>query len=360
MKRAQQFGVGRAAPHAPGSRATAEPEQARTGGGPSAGPSRPAFSLIELMVAVGLLSLIVLGLLQAFNQTQKAFRTGINQGDVMEAGRATMDMMARELSQMTPSGAPDTLINGYRYRATNFFSEPSPFFIGAAGYTPLEQGLPSMPNNVLRTNTIQRFFFLTRLNQDWLGTGYEVLPDDPSNPMVGTLYRFASTARYLGRANDPSARFRNEARKAFLQSAAGLPVTNLNRIADGIVHLRVRAYAHNGFLMVTNRFLGTNAYFRSFPFSGPVNNANLYTNAWNAIACANDLIPDQSATYFMSNAVPAYVDIEFGILEPQVLQRYRSIPLGPAQRQYLSNHVAQVQLFHQRIAIPNVDTTAYP
>jgi hypothetical protein len=81
---------------------------------------------------------------------------------------------------------------------------------------------------------------------------------------------------------------------------------------------------------------------------------------WNTIACRDNLNPDQSATYFMENAAPAYVDVELGILEPQILQRYRSIPVAAAQREYLSNHVAQVHLFHQRIAIPNVDTTAYP
>src|SRR5437899_453189 len=35
----------------------------------------PGFSLIEIMVTVGLLSFIILGLLVMFNQTQRAFRT---------------------------------------------------------------------------------------------------------------------------------------------------------------------------------------------------------------------------------------------------------------------------------------------
>jgi hypothetical protein len=62
----------------------------------------------------------------------------------------------------------------------------------------------------------------------------------------------------------------------------------------------------------------------------------------------------------MSNAVPAYLELELGILEPQVLQKYRSIPLGPPARQYLSNHVAQVHIFRQRIPVRNVDLSAYP
>jgi hypothetical protein len=318
---------------------------------------RSAFSLIEIMITVGLLSFIIVGLLAMFNQTQRAFRTGMTQTDVLESGRATMDMITREVAQMSPSGAPDLYLSGNRqapYRATNFFSEPAPSFELAPGYQPLLQALPSMPSNVTRTNTLQRFFFLTRVNQDWIGTGYDVIPDNPLDPMVGTLYRFMATNRVRSGLINLSALFEVASRTAALDSAAGRPVTNLNRIADGVVHLGVRAYAFNGFLVITNGFRGTNSFARA-PY-GP------YTNMWNTVACANPLHPDQSATYFMNNAAPAYVDVELGILEPQVLQRYRSFPLDvplPA-RQYLSNHVAQVHLFHQRIAIPNVDTTAYP
>jgi Tfp pilus assembly protein PilW len=321
---------------------------------------RAAFSLIEIMITVGLLSLIILGLMTMFNQTQRAFRTSMTQSDVLESGRAAMDMVAREVAQMTPCGAPDVLNNGAILRATNFFSEPSPSFENVPGYFPLEQGLPAMPNNVLRTNTIQRFFFLTRVNQDWVGTGYDVLPENPADPLVGTLYRFTATNRVRSGLITLSRAFQAAARVAALDSANGRPVTNLSRIADGVVHLRVRTYANNGFLLITNSFRGTNAYARA-PY-GP------YTNMLNAIACANSIHPDQSATYFMNSSAPAYVDVELGILEPQVLQRFRSIPVSAAdtranpspQRQYLSNHVAQVHLFHQRVAIPNVDTTVYP
>ena len=38
---------------------------------------RAAFSLIEIMITSALLSFIVLGLLAMFNQTQRAFRSGM-------------------------------------------------------------------------------------------------------------------------------------------------------------------------------------------------------------------------------------------------------------------------------------------
>jgi len=312
------------------------------------------------MVTIGLLTVIVLGLLLMFNQTQRAFRSSMTQTDVLEAGRATMDMVARELEQMSPSEAPDYLDNlGIWRRATNFFVEPSTTSFNYNSPGPFSWRQPllqELPGNtaVPRTNLVQRFYFLSKLNQDWVGTGYEVVPDD-ANECVGTLYRYAGTNYPRGFLLPLSAQF--------LPSS----VTNRSRIADGIVHLRVRAYAANGRLVTTNYLTGTNAMYQ-LGYAGPytnVHNAVVYGSAAPAYASRADLL--QAACYFMSNAVPAYVELEMGILEPQVLQKYRSIAqqassaaLKNAALLYLSNHVAQVHLFRQRIPIRNVDLSAYP
>src|SRR5205814_1173239 len=103
-----------------------------------------------------------------------------------------------------------------------------------------------------------------KINQDWIGTGYEVLPDDP-NQSVGTLYRYCAT-------NVP---------RNYVHPLGGqflyMPVSNLSRMADGIVHLRLRAYAANGRLITTNVFSRTNAAYQ-VRFGGP------YTNIPNAVA----------------------------------------------------------------------------
>ena len=175
------------------------------------------------MVTVGLLSFIILGLLLMFNQTQRAFRAGLTQTDVLEAGRATMDLMTREMEQMSASQSPDYIdFTGVRRRTTNFFVEPSTNFYsaissGAFSWTkPLLQELPG--NGQPRTNLVQRFFFLSKLNQDWIGTGYDVVPDD-ANQCVGTLYRY-STNYPRGFLLPLSAQF------------LSTPLTNRNRIAD--------------------------------------------------------------------------------------------------------------------------------
>ena len=64
---------------------------------------RSAFSLVELLVVITLLSLIVLALMAVFNSTQTAFRASVTQTDVLEGGRAAMDMMTADLRQMAPS-----------------------------------------------------------------------------------------------------------------------------------------------------------------------------------------------------------------------------------------------------------------
>jgi type II secretory pathway pseudopilin PulG len=322
-------------------------------------PATHAFSLIEILVTIGLLSLIILGLLSMFNQTQRAFRSSITQTDVLESGRAVMDMLAREIEQMVPSEMPDILLKGQWYRNVNFFVEPSPGF----NSPPFYQALPGV--NFNRTNFVQRFFFLSKLNQDLIGTGYLVVPDD-GNACVGTLYRF-SAVNPRSAPISVNANFLSACQLALQNAKNGLPVTNMNRIADGIVHLRLRAYATNGSLIValTTTTPPTNGFLISrYPFP-------TYTNVWNTIV-TNSVYsvfdPLQTAAYFMKEAVPAQVELEMGVLEPQVLQRYRGIgSSGPriravadAQRNYLSNHVANVHIFRQRVPIRNVDFRAYP
>ncbi len=283
--------------------------------------ARPlAFSLVEILVAVGLLSFIILGLLMTFNQTQRAFRLSITQADVLEQGRATMDLMSREVEQMAPCQYPDWLNTNGWYRATNFFAE----MVDTNYLNPLVQALPGTPASS-RYNQVQQFFFLSRLNQDWIGTAYQVVPDT-NGASVGTLYRLTVT-------NLRSAPV--TAAEAILRRA---PNVKVSRVAEGVVHLRARVFDTNGFLIPT-----TAGWFGSS------------RNIW---AQSNAAEP-QASGYFVSNAVPAYVELELGILEAQILKKSRSIPNPILQSNFLSGYAAGEHIFRQRIPIRNVDTVAY-
>jgi len=298
------------------------------------GVPRRAFSLIEIMVTVALLSFIILGLLAMFTQIQRAFRQSITQTDVLEAGRSVMELMTREIEQASPTHYPGPDLWGI-----SFFTE----FFHTNLANPLIQGLPgvSVPRPT-RKNLVQRFFFLSHVNQDWIATGYQVLFDDP-NGYVGTLYRFSMTNPFRGGP-------------FFAASRVWTNTPGISRIADGVVHLRVRPFAANGFPLYWNPIsLSTNALYRT-------NSAYPAFKALKGTLVLNDaLSPDgMGACYFFKDSNPASVELELGLLEPRITQRYKSIPLAAPAADYLSNHVAQVHIFRQRIPLRNTDLSVYP
>src|SRR5205807_1233996 len=101
---------------------------------------------------------------------------------------------------------------------------------------------------------VQNIFFLTQNNQNWMGIGYKVIPDltNTTAGLVGTLYRFETNHNNYTATNISG---------EFLRAQ---PV-GMNRIADGVVHLRLRAFATNGFPILwdgirTNGMFRTNIY----------------------------------------------------------------------------------------------------
>jgi Tfp pilus assembly protein PilV len=316
--------------------------------------ARGAFSLIEIMITVALMSFIVLGLLAMFHETQRAFRSSITQTDVLEGGRALTEMLSREMEQMTPANGPSRL--QFPFYTTNFFAELTPNISAAM------QVLP--PGGENRTNMIQRFFFLTKMNQDWIGTGYQVIPDVRNAPL-GALYRFSTNVNTSATGFDPAwlkALFDNAANGAMAASFASQPVTNMSKIADGIVHLQVRCFSTNGALLETNGLApSTSGFFVFDPRMNPSTNAaqTVFVPMQNTLVAPSTWLPGQIGVYFISNAVPAAVEFEIGMLEPQILRRYKSLATPAAQLDYLSNHVGNVHLFRNRVTVRSVDTSPY-
>ena len=265
-----------------------------------------AFSLIEIIVVISLLSLITLGLLMMFNQTQRVFRAGLTQVDVLEGGRIVTDMMSRELQQMSAS---------YRGSATNFYVQLPPV-------APLQQSLPGV-NLAKRTNLLEEMYFLTRENQTWTGIGYRV-----SNPVngVGTLFRFEASASAAQSPDNLFAIYNNTA------------LTNMSRVLDGVVHFKVRAFNPDG-VWITDEI------------NPPQDNTDVRFST---------LTQGEIGFYgFRSNALPAAVEIEIGILEDRTLRRVQSIPVGPVRTKYLEDQAGKVHIFRLRIPVRNVDSAAY-
>jgi len=68
-----------------------------------------AFSLLELMIAVGLLTVIIIALYAMFDQVQKAFRQSLNQADLSEGGRSALDLMVRNIERASSPQVEDAL-----------------------------------------------------------------------------------------------------------------------------------------------------------------------------------------------------------------------------------------------------------
>ena len=245
-------------------------------------------------MAVSITTVIIFTLYAVFDHTQKAFRGSTSQVDVMESGRAAMDLITRDLEQLSASNETN-VVNLFVQRGTNTVSSQQ-----------------TLPGNMVRTNRFQDFFFLTRFNNNWSFSGYTVLPSAPNSPVVGTLVRTNMNSINRAVPFNIMAKFINGSSKA----------VDLQPVIDGVIHLTLLPYDDVGSLMNwTNRAKGF--------FPDPRTSYNFY---------------------FVSNALPRFVELELGILEPQILEQYKSMPPNVASN-FLARQAGRVHLFRQRIAI---------
>ena len=273
---------------------------------------RAGLTLLEILVSVALLVVIVLGLTAMFNQTQRAFRSGLVNVDVMEGGRSAVELIGREMEQAEPS---------HLSFGTNFFSELQQ---GGGTFSPIVLTVPG-GNTPPFTNFLSRVFFVNR-SDEWYGRGFRVLDtnnfNDSSGVLVGTLYRFDVTTNNSGTLE----RFM----KVFDQTPQSqIDNTNLHRIIDGVVHFHLKAFDVNG------REYGTVGASNTVPY---ITYDNIYG------------IPELA---FVNDRLPAYVELELGIIEPQVYLQVK--PLLAQNRalalNFLNTHANKIHYFRQQIPI---------
>ncbi len=310
------------------------------------GRAAVAFTVIELMLSVAILGVIVFALYAVFNQTQRALRNTQTQGDVSEKARAILDIVSRELEQ---AHATFSAIG----RGTNVLQEVNMLggFEFAQGYLPNTQK-SDRTDVTPRTNFLHSIFFYTHHTNAWQGIGYRV--NNTSN-RVGVLQRFETTQfGFPPVSNKLSSAFINE------------PLTNLtyHHIADGVVHMAFIPYDSQGRRLgfdTTNRSPDAYKIFRATAAGAPIpqwsdttvtNQANVllfegYTGA------RAETMQYASRFSFRSNALPAFVDMEFAILEPETLAQYYNMlqDQNPNAANFLARQVSKVHLFRQRIPI---------
>ena len=307
------------------------------------GSARKAFSLVEVLTAMAILSVIVFTLYKVFDKTQESLLSNVSQVDVMEAGRAASEIVVRDVEQMIPSGASNVV---------NFFSTRTPS-MNRGFLQPILQAVetPSLGTHIV-TNSLQEMFFLTRTNKRWMGIGYRVYNAENG---VGVLHRgiFMTNDTRVVPTNLVS---------VFRDVAVRRDYTNyFQPVLEGVINFNLRAYSPNGFEWVHQnaqiddlRIWYPGSVFGGVQYGwigGPTNVINqrlLSTNIANLVM--NRFSENLSEINFLSNAVPSAVEVEIGVLEPRVLEQFKSMGAGLAPS-FLRDKAGEVQLFRKRIPV---------
>lgn len=305
-----------------------------------------AFTVIELMLAVAIMGVIIYALYSVFSQTQRALRRSETGVDVAQRARAVMEMVGREIEQAQPTFGfwPSTTSTGLV-----FLWEIN--MMGGLEYPPRVQASSERTDIQPRTNFLHNIFFYNNKTNAWQAIGYRVIYVTNG---VGVLQRFETNQfGYRPISNRLATAFINE------------PQTNItyHHIADGVIHLTFVPYDLQGqrlgwdtdnsdtnhYTIIRQRsngdviedFSDTNVVEKASAelreaFPVPVLSTN-YTTAFR----------------FKSNALPAYIEMELGILEPEALEQYYLMveEQNANAADFLERQINKVHLFRQRIPI---------
>ena len=303
--------------------------------------SSKAFTVVEMMVAVTITTVITVALTAVFGQVQKAFRAGIQQVDVYEAGRATSEMAAKDLESMVALGS----IN-----FTNFWT------------VPFQQGMYNALGNFREQTgfrTIQQeFLVFQEYNNVIKAVGYRLVPDRRNAAIdyseaedlirVSRLFRFEAPVSRVALERRP-----NEVWESIVDSFLSDPFDEIRdvdtasiryrfqEITDGIVHFRVTPYHLSG--RAWDKNLEDYYYDNRDPgLPRDVEVDSTSPQAGPAFTFA-----------FSGDALPAFVELEIGVMEPAVIDEWRSIAEANLQgaSEFIREQTARVQIFRRRLTL---------
>lgn len=269
------------------------------------------YSLVEIMVAMTLLTVIVVGLMLTLNQTQRALRASGAQTDTLENGRAFLSLLSREMGEVV--NFHDSVTNAYRF---------------AAIYRPsggqLQQTIPG-GKGLVRTNELQSFCLVVPSKEinGWRAIFYDFRESLAARHVVD-IYRAERSFQRWQLTNNLA-----ELQRSFF-SGTFTPDRNTNdfsKMLSGVIHLRFQAYDRtNGYPVVPLNGAGNRP--RGYFFANPAN-----------------IVP-QPPVYF-----PDSVEVELGLLDSDTYKRSKAIENTTTLETFLADRAANVQLFRQRITI---------
>jgi len=263
-----------------------------------------------MLVSTTCLVFIVIGLTAMFVQVQRAFKAGVKQSTMTDAGHTILDLVAASLAQASDAQNPAIVNLYWGWAAMNTSSN-----------------YEDIPANVYRTNQLQEIYVLVHTNTQWLATGYAI--SNFAGTGAGTLYQ------YLASTNDPlpgnNLLFSNFFNGVINQSFSP---AYFHRVADGVVHLKIRAFDQYG--NENGQEQGMDFAPGNPNFSYPVLVA--YTNLLGLV------VPPAG--------LPAAIQLEVGVLEPDAFEQLRALPPNStAQRTFLGAAGGKIQIYRQNIPV---------
>lgn len=387
--------------------------------GPSVSPLIRGFSLLEVLMVTVMMAIIIFGLYAMFNQTQKSFRSNNAQVAIMSTARATLDMVTRDLQLLSASG----IENGANF--LTYLSYPNDYAMNSRYglQNPILQAMvPGDTNGPYRTNFMQNLFFLQKQSNYWLPCGYflgaakSVTNGGATNAVftvgsngVASLYRVGFTLLNEFGKEAPSVQYDTNMAYIWMDQFRGNSAggnlgyyqTNVNLLAEGVIHFAIRCYDKKGQLIEHTNYFRPNDpdWDRVYQDSAGVWRTNLAPQEGFNIYAPNPNVTtmeDMVDTYlrrdglwqvnsqllfptngvdlstnlvilgtligsgkkmavtdnlFLESALPSYVEVELGLLEPQAMEVLNAIPNPDAQRLYLLRNSGRVHLFRKRIPI---------
>ncbi len=177
-------------------------------------------TLTELMVAMGVLLIMFLVMSTLVSGIQKMFRGGRGQADVLENGRAAMDMIVRDIEQMAAANT---------------------------AYDNCMRMNMAAPYRIVGTNVLYQGgeFFCTSYDTNWHATAYGFYDragafSNLTSNVSGKLYRWQTN---------------NAVNSTFWTTYAALASGNYTPVVDGVVHLRIQPISFGVLAAPAVRFL---------------------------------------------------------------------------------------------------------
>ena len=362
-------------------------------------------TILELMVAVSLITFIILSLYQMFDRTQSLMRGAVRESDKFENGRAAMDILKRDLSQLgyiksiyaanvgavtnwySPSLPPTTYSAANVYQPGSMVASAgvpyialaptvnnappnSPWVWAAPNFriseflqAPTAQVMFSVAGNALLTNMLHDLFFIyfDPLIRTTAITSGNIQPGSSyvaNGAVTYNAINFASGDPFFGRANVTTysgagqavlveGGWRAVGYRVATSTNASVPLTTgvgtLYRYELGTLDNDARRVG----LAFTN-FAATNLAIATNVFQRVAENVvHFRCEAVTASGSPFQLVPGTGSLLMFGTNVPASVQLELGILDAKIAAQAAAI----GTTNYLGQQGDSVQMFRQQVTI---------